>query len=70
MVNTKMLPAFADSEVLEKVWIVDLGMQIRITVIGCLDERANKIAGIDLDEYYPSVEWDILKVPALRHKKK
>ena len=25
--------------------------------------------GIDLREYYPSVEWDILKVPAERHEK-
>lgn len=25
--------------------------------------------GIDLTEYYPSVEWDILKVPAERHEK-
>lgn len=26
--------------------------------------------GIDLDEYYPSVEWDILSVPAFRHEKR
>lgn len=25
--------------------------------------------GIDLREYYPSVEWDILGVPAERHEK-
>lgn len=25
--------------------------------------------GIDLREYYPSVEWDILSVPAERHEK-
>ena len=25
--------------------------------------------GIDLKEYYPSVEWDILRVPATRHEK-
>lgn len=25
--------------------------------------------GIDLREYYPSVEWDILAVPAERHEK-
>ncbi|KAI4486666.1 hypothetical protein M0804_006036 [Polistes exclamans] len=30
----------------------------------------NKVeVGIDLREYYPSVEWDILDVPAERHKK-
>lgn len=30
----------------------------------------NKVdVGIDLTEYYPSVEWDILKVPAERHEK-
>lgn len=26
--------------------------------------------GIDLSDYYPSVEWDILKVPAKRHEKR
>ncbi len=25
--------------------------------------------GINLKDYYPSVEWDILKVPAERHEK-
>ena len=25
--------------------------------------------GIDLKEYYPSVEWDILGVPAERHER-
>lgn len=25
--------------------------------------------GIDLREFYPSVEWDILSVPAERHEK-
>ncbi len=25
--------------------------------------------GIDLQEYYPSVEWDIMDVPAEAHKK-
>ena len=25
--------------------------------------------GIDLAEYYPSVEWDIMKVPAVRNEK-
>ncbi|KAI6243527.1 Acetylcholine receptor subunit alpha-type unc-63 [Aphelenchoides fujianensis] len=26
--------------------------------------------GIDLNDYYPSVEWDILRVPAKRHEKR
>jgi hypothetical protein len=26
--------------------------------------------GIDLTDYYPSVEWDILRVPAKRHEKR
>jgi len=31
---------------------------------------SNKVeVGIDLREYYPSVEWDILGVPAERHEK-
>ena len=25
--------------------------------------------GMDLEDYYPSVEWDILSVPAERHEK-
>lgn len=30
----------------------------------------NKVEiGIDLREFYPSVEWDILSVPAERHEK-
>jgi nicotinic acetylcholine receptor len=32
--------------------------------------NSNKVeVGIDLREYYPSVEWDILGVPAERHEK-
>lgn len=26
--------------------------------------------GIDLSDYYPSVEWDILNVPGKRHEKR
>lgn len=33
-------------------------------------ENGNKVElGIDLGEFYPSVEWDILGVPAERHEK-
>lgn len=32
-------------------------------------EKGNKVEiGIELREYYPSVEWDILGVPAERHE--
>jgi hypothetical protein len=35
-----------------------------------LNNTSNMVAyGIDLREYYPSVEWDILGVPAERHEK-
>lgn len=34
------------------------------------NDKDNKVEiGIDLREYYPSVEWDILGVPAERHEK-
>lgn len=35
-----------------------------------LNNTANMVdIGIDLKEFYPSVEWDILSVPAERHEK-
>jgi nicotinic acetylcholine receptor, invertebrate len=35
-----------------------------------LNNTANMVdLGIDLKEFYPSVEWDILSVPAERHEK-
>lgn len=35
-----------------------------------LNNTSNMVEiGIDLREYYPSVEWDILGVPAERHEK-
>lgn len=35
-----------------------------------VNKTSNKVAvGIDLREFYPSVEWDILDVPAERHEK-
>jgi nicotinic acetylcholine receptor len=35
-----------------------------------LNNTANMVElGIDLKEFYPSVEWDILGVPAERHEK-
>lgn len=35
-----------------------------------LNNTANMVElGIDLKEFYPSVEWDILSVPAERHEK-
>lgn len=34
----------------------------------CEDEGTNVVAlGIDLSEFYMSVEWDILEVPAVRY---
>lgn len=35
-----------------------------------LNNSANMVElGIELKEFYPSVEWDILSVPAERHEK-
>lgn len=35
-----------------------------------INKTSNKVeVGIDLREFYPSVEWDILGVPAERHEK-
>ncbi|XP_011304082.1 acetylcholine receptor subunit alpha-L1 [Fopius arisanus] len=48
-------------------WTYD-GFQIDLKHIN--QEGGNKVdVGIDLREYYPSVEWDILGVPAERHEK-
>ncbi|XP_043676995.1 acetylcholine receptor subunit alpha-like 2 isoform X2 [Vespula pensylvanica] len=48
-------------------WTYD-GFQIDLKHIN--QKLGDKVeVGIDLREYYPSVEWDILGVPAERHKK-
>ncbi|CAD1474575.1 unnamed protein product, partial [Heterotrigona itama] len=48
-------------------WTYD-GIQIDLKHIN--QNMGDKVeVGIDLREYYPSVEWDILGVPAERHKK-
>ncbi|XP_034184540.1 nicotinic acetylcholine receptor alpha2 isoform X1 [Osmia lignaria lignaria] len=48
-------------------WTYD-GFQIDLKHIN--QNMGDKVeVGIDLREYYPSVEWDILGVPAERHKK-
>lgn len=44
--------------------------QIDLKHIGQTNKTSNKVDyGIDLREFYPSVEWDILDVPAERHEK-
>ncbi|CAO1439021.1 unnamed protein product [Diamesa serratosioi] len=50
-------------------WTYD-GNQIDLKHKNQLNNTNNQVEiGIDLREYYPSVEWDILKVPAERHEK-
>ncbi|XP_053967053.1 acetylcholine receptor subunit alpha-like 2 [Anastrepha obliqua] len=50
-------------------WTYD-GDQIDLKHINQRNDKDNKVEiGIDLREYYPSVEWDILGVPAERHEK-
>ncbi|XP_037953579.1 acetylcholine receptor subunit alpha-like 2 [Teleopsis dalmanni] len=50
-------------------WTYD-GDQIDLKHINQKNDKDNKVeVGIDLREYYPSVEWDILGVPAERHEK-
>lgn len=45
-------------------------LQIDLKHINQKNDKDNKVEiGIDLREYYPSVEWDILGVPAERHEK-
>lgn len=44
--------------------------QIDLKHINQKKEDDNKVElGIDLREFYPSVEWDILGVPSERHEK-
>lgn len=44
--------------------------QIDLKHINQKNDKDYKVEiGIDLREYYPSVEWDILGVPAERHEK-
>uniref|UniRef100_A0A336M5I2 CSON010466 protein n=1 Tax=Culicoides sonorensis TaxID=179676 RepID=A0A336M5I2_CULSO len=50
-------------------WTYD-GNQIDLKHKDQINKTSNKVAvGIDLREFYPSVEWDILDVPAERHEK-
>ncbi|KAE9536378.1 hypothetical protein AGLY_007167 [Aphis glycines] len=49
-------------------WSYD-GNQINLKHIGQLVGTNKVDVGIDLSAYYPSVEWDILGVPAERHEK-
>ncbi|XP_033610438.1 acetylcholine receptor subunit alpha-L1 isoform X2 [Cryptotermes secundus] len=49
-------------------WTYD-GFQIDLKHINQKYNSNNVEVGIDLREYYPSVEWDILGVPAERHEK-
>ncbi|KAK0098343.1 hypothetical protein PV326_009396 [Microctonus aethiopoides] len=49
-------------------WTYD-GLQIDLKHINQKTGDNNVEVGIDLREYYPSVEWDILGVPAERHEK-
>lgn len=45
-------------------------LQIDLKHINQKNDKDNKVEiGIDLREFYPSVEWDILGVPAERHEK-
>ncbi|OQV13810.1 Acetylcholine receptor subunit beta-like 2 [Hypsibius exemplaris] len=43
-------------------WAVDLK-----PIRGYVDDKTEIKIGMDLSEYYPSIEWDILHVPARRH---
>ncbi|ODM97751.1 Acetylcholine receptor subunit alpha-like 2 [Orchesella cincta] len=49
-------------------WTYD-GFQIDLKHINQEPGKDQVTIGIDLREYYPSVEWDILSVPAERHEK-
>uniref|UniRef100_A0A8D9ER18 Acetylcholine receptor subunit alpha-L1 n=1 Tax=Cacopsylla melanoneura TaxID=428564 RepID=A0A8D9ER18_9HEMI len=49
-------------------WTYD-GVQIDLKHINQKQGEDKVEVGIDLREYYPSVEWDILRVPAERHVK-
>ncbi|XP_034935098.1 acetylcholine receptor subunit alpha-like 2 [Chelonus insularis] len=49
-------------------WTYD-GLQIDLKHISQKTGNNSVEVGIDLGEYYPSVEWDILGVPAERHEK-
>ena len=54
-----------DGPTTETVWIVEEGIaQCVLSIV------TQQITGIDLTDYYPSVEWDILKVPGKRHSKR
>ncbi|XP_071516648.1 acetylcholine receptor subunit alpha-L1 [Panulirus ornatus] len=49
-------------------WTYD-GYQIDLKHLDQLDGKDRVDVGIDLGEYYPSVEWDIMGVPAERNEK-
>ncbi|KAH7684640.1 nicotinic acetylcholine receptor alpha subunit 63a, partial [Aphelenchoides avenae] len=60
----KLVPG-VDGEYYETVWVVDEGWDCWLLL-----SLHIAFVGIDLSDYYPSVEWDILKVPAERHEKR
>lgn len=49
--------------------LISLSSQIDLQHINQKAGNAMVQIGIDLQEFYPSVEWDILGVPAEAHKK-
>lgn len=56
------------------MWIINrsitpISFQIDLKHISQKTGEDKVDVGIDLTEYYPSVEWDILKVPAERHER-
>lgn len=52
------------------MFVATFSLQIDLKHINQKNDKDNKVEiGIDLREYYPSVEWDILGVPAERHEK-
>lgn len=50
-------------------WVVQEGMDIQKSLTRIHANQVIIFSGIDLTDYYPSVEWDILKIPGIRHSK-
>lgn len=68
-INVEFFP-FDEQECFLKFgsWTFD-GFQVDLVHINADPNNSTVAYGMDLSEYYPNVEWDILSVPAQRHVK-
>ena len=52
--------------------IINQSIQVEVRTLQGIEEEPTWVVdkGVDLTDYYASVEWDILATPATRHEKR